>query len=266
MRKSSLVLLLALAVLVVPIAGFASHQFNDVPNSHTFHNAIDWMKDNNITVGCNPPVNNEYCPEGNVTRGQMAAFMKRLAENRVVDADTASRAATAANAEALGGVAPAGYQGWMASNEIFETLPPASTPTDIGGVDNFEVPERGGVLFAQADFTLESTFSGDVAIVWLEFDRNGLCSSPILPQSAAVHIFDTDVLATFGVSALAPVNAGRHRVDLCALTNGDVSAVLGTVTLSWVEGGTPGVAGTDTTTGPSPAEKLAELETLAGSR
>jgi hypothetical protein len=70
------------------LAVFASHQFNDVPNSHTFHNAIAWMKDNNITVGCNPPGNTNYCPDDNVTRGQMSAFMKRLAENNVVDAAT----------------------------------------------------------------------------------------------------------------------------------------------------------------------------------
>jgi hypothetical protein len=30
-----------------------------------------------ITRGCNPPVNNKYCPDSNVTRGQMAAFLVR---------------------------------------------------------------------------------------------------------------------------------------------------------------------------------------------
>jgi hypothetical protein len=86
---ATLVLTAAVAVLVaVPTAVWASHQFTDVPNSHTFHNAIDWMKTNNITVGCNPPANTQYCPDDNVTRGQMAAFMKRLAENQVVDAGT----------------------------------------------------------------------------------------------------------------------------------------------------------------------------------
>jgi hypothetical protein len=75
-------------LLAAPTAVWAAHQFTDVPNSHTFHNAIDWMKTNNITVGCNPPSNTQYCPDDNVTRGQMAAFMKRLAENQVVDAGT----------------------------------------------------------------------------------------------------------------------------------------------------------------------------------
>ena len=30
-----------------------------------------------ITVGCNPPENDLFCPRNNVTRGQMAAFMRR---------------------------------------------------------------------------------------------------------------------------------------------------------------------------------------------
>ena len=30
-----------------------------------------------ITRGCNPPANTNYCPDGHVTRGQMAAFLNR---------------------------------------------------------------------------------------------------------------------------------------------------------------------------------------------
>jgi hypothetical protein len=30
-----------------------------------------------ITRGCNPPTNDRYCPDDNVTRGQMAAFLTR---------------------------------------------------------------------------------------------------------------------------------------------------------------------------------------------
>jgi hypothetical protein len=32
-----------------------------------------------ITKGCNPPTNDRFCPESNVTRGQMAAFLRRAA-------------------------------------------------------------------------------------------------------------------------------------------------------------------------------------------
>jgi hypothetical protein len=77
-----------LAVMSVGSLAYASHGFEDVPDSHTFHNAIDWMKDSGITVGCNPPANTEYCPEEGVTRGEMAAFLARAAASRTFDAGT----------------------------------------------------------------------------------------------------------------------------------------------------------------------------------
>lgn len=76
----------AVGVLTASSVALASHTFNDVDSNSVFHEAITWLKEAGVTVGCNPPSNTEYCPEDNVTREQMAAFMKRLAENRVVDA------------------------------------------------------------------------------------------------------------------------------------------------------------------------------------
>jgi subtilisin family serine protease len=38
---------------------------------------IAWMSAKGITRGCNPPANNWYCPNGSVTRDQMAAFLTR---------------------------------------------------------------------------------------------------------------------------------------------------------------------------------------------
>ncbi len=35
------------------------------------------MAEEGITRGCNPPVNDRYCPDARVTRGQMAAFLVR---------------------------------------------------------------------------------------------------------------------------------------------------------------------------------------------
>jgi hypothetical protein len=85
-RWTLLLTVMATVLISVPTAVWASHQFTDVPDSHIFHTGISWMKDHNITVGCNPPANTQYCPDDNVTRGEMATFMKRLAENQVVDA------------------------------------------------------------------------------------------------------------------------------------------------------------------------------------
>ena len=51
-------------------------QFADDDNS--VHQAnIDKIYAAGITVGCNPPLNNQYCPGDSITRGQMAAFIAR---------------------------------------------------------------------------------------------------------------------------------------------------------------------------------------------
>jgi Tol biopolymer transport system component len=42
-----------------------------------FEGDIDRLGTAGVTKGCNPPTNNRYCPTGNVTRGQMAAFLHR---------------------------------------------------------------------------------------------------------------------------------------------------------------------------------------------
>ena len=84
----TLLALLAGFALVVPTAGWAADKFKDVPDSDIFHDDIAWMADAGVTKGCNPPANDEFCPGDNVRRETMAAFMRRLAENRVVDAAT----------------------------------------------------------------------------------------------------------------------------------------------------------------------------------
>jgi hypothetical protein len=80
------------ALLAVPIGVFASHSFTDVPDSNTFHTQIGRVKGAGITAGCTATT---YCPDANVTRGQMAAFLARtggrvsydLFGNTVVAAD-----------------------------------------------------------------------------------------------------------------------------------------------------------------------------------
>jgi hypothetical protein len=51
--------------------------FDDVPTSHTFFADVEWLAAEAITLGCNPPDNDLFCPGDVVTRGQMAAFLHR---------------------------------------------------------------------------------------------------------------------------------------------------------------------------------------------
>jgi len=50
--------------------------FSDVPASSEFYKQIEWLKHTGITTGTTPTT---FSPSANVTRGQMAAFMYRLA-------------------------------------------------------------------------------------------------------------------------------------------------------------------------------------------
>ncbi|MEA2000619.1 MAG: putative Ig domain-containing protein [Actinomycetota bacterium] len=63
----------------------AAPGFTDVPEGHVFETQINWLAEQGITKGCNPPVNDRFCPDDPVTRGQMAAFLVRALDLRDVD-------------------------------------------------------------------------------------------------------------------------------------------------------------------------------------
>jgi hypothetical protein len=63
-----------IAALLVPSAAWASHQFTDVPTSHTFHGDIARAKEAGLTAGCSATT---FCPDDPVSRGQMTAFLGR---------------------------------------------------------------------------------------------------------------------------------------------------------------------------------------------
>ena len=54
----------------------AVDRFND-DDGHVFEDAIQKIAAARVTMGCNPPHNNEYCPDDSVTRAQMATFLTR---------------------------------------------------------------------------------------------------------------------------------------------------------------------------------------------
>jgi Peptidase family M23/S-layer homology domain len=51
-------------------------QFRD-DDGNTHEANIEKIYAAGITKGCNPPTNNEYCPQRSITRGEMAAFISR---------------------------------------------------------------------------------------------------------------------------------------------------------------------------------------------
>jgi len=57
-----------------------SAEFLDDDDS-VFENDIRMLATAGITLGCNPPTNNRFCPDDPVTRGQMASFLARAIRN-----------------------------------------------------------------------------------------------------------------------------------------------------------------------------------------
>jgi hypothetical protein len=70
------VMAVAMAVMGVAVYGgvtIATDDFTDVPNGAFYHDDVGWAKDRLITGGCG---GGKYCPNQDVTRGQMATFLE----------------------------------------------------------------------------------------------------------------------------------------------------------------------------------------------
>ena len=66
-----------LALGAGPLHELSSPPYADVSFDDIFGSEIDWLGDQDISQGCDPPDNDRYCPGEEVTRGQMAAFLVR---------------------------------------------------------------------------------------------------------------------------------------------------------------------------------------------
>jgi S-layer family protein len=75
MRRKTIVLIGGVAILLSALAVYANHIFSDVPPGAIYHNQVEWIFNRGVTSGCAPGL---YCPDANVTRAQMAIFMRNL--------------------------------------------------------------------------------------------------------------------------------------------------------------------------------------------
>jgi hypothetical protein len=69
-----------LAAFLVRALGYTDNGGGDLfidDNGNTFEGDIDRLGTAGVTRGCNPPANTQYCPNEDVTREQMAAFLRR---------------------------------------------------------------------------------------------------------------------------------------------------------------------------------------------
>jgi hypothetical protein len=142
----------------------ASHNFSDVPDSAFFHDFVQFLVDNGITVGCAPGL---FCGEQAVTRGQVAVFLKRLSDlvDQKVNAQmaglSAQVAALDANLAAFEVVHHAGNVNDATEHTNVVVCPAGKRPLGAGGSTTM------------VDFFLTSTVIGATAVsVRWESDNN----------------------------------------------------------------------------------------------
>jgi hypothetical protein len=203
----------ATALIVAPLTAVATHTFNDVPDSHTFHGDIEWLEAAGVTKGCNPPANTQYCPDDDVTRGQMSAFMRRLAENRVVDADKVD----GKDASVLAGVTAAQGYDWFAGAGNVDL---SATGTVIAET-SIAAPAAGHLILIGNATVGNSPTAGSFYTIWIEVDEGtcgldgtGVPSNGVNGATTLVADGTADDYSA-GVSGVAQVSEGDHTVTLC---------------------------------------------------
>lgn len=154
------------------------------------------MGEAGITLGCNPPLNSNYCPDDYVTRAQMAAFMHRLAVNRVVDAATV---------EGLTAEDLVGQQGVPGPPGV-----PAEGPLNV---HHSEFTPVGGAEIVRS--------AGSVAI-----PNGGEMVAPVvLPQGVAITSIEVWVLADFDDQVLNVTLNRAHKTSGPYQLLGSVAAI-----------------------------------------
>jgi len=208
LKKSTLLAVVVAVLMAVPLTLYASHQFQDVPNSHTFHTAIDFMAANGITQGCNPPANTNYCPDDPVTRGQMAGFLKRFHDTFV----------------AGGGIG------------LGLAIREPSAPPDGGSgvvdqlVMNLNIPQSGALVL-QSSLQLANFTAQDALACGINF---GTATNTVFPSSFRFVDLITPSVATCDTMTAVGVDPGSLIVRLVVLEalgttealQGGISAVL----------------------------------------
>lgn len=68
-------------LIVAEIMEAEMARFKDVPEDHPHYKAIEWLADEEITSGINPPDNDLFGPDQPVTRAQFATMLRRYWQN-----------------------------------------------------------------------------------------------------------------------------------------------------------------------------------------
>lgn len=75
--RKLMMLMAVIALMAIPTAVMAAGGTFTDDDTSIFEADIEWMAATGVTLGCNPPANDNFCPGDSVSRGAMAAFMHR---------------------------------------------------------------------------------------------------------------------------------------------------------------------------------------------
>ncbi len=228
-RAMSLLVGGLLVVLLVPIGAAAIDRFTDVPSESVFHEDVAWLADSGVTRGCNPPANDQFCPAEPVTRGQMAAFLHRLATARVVDAATVG-GLSADDLMATGAQATV-YHAYAGADAIPDGATVTLATLNLSAPGDGAIQVTGSVSFASP--TLTDYADG---LVWLSFDSD-LCDTPGTGQQLWTTFPGTDNATSI---AAIGMDKGAHVVRLCGWSVGEPPVVSGDLVVIWVPGNATG--------------------------
>lgn len=220
---------LAVALAMIPVGVYAATQtFGDVPESDWAFDDVEWLAAKGLTNGCGD--GSIFCPDGNVTRREIAAFTHRqelLLGTRIAAA-------------------------WSQDVAV-----PDDTDTLLAS-GYITVPTAGGFVSAIASVGFDG---GDAyqqyGWVWLEANNGGACDgSNVIASSAA---YDTYLIQFETITALGGFEGlvGEKRVDVCAWGIGTATAWTTELQLTWVAAG---AEGGDFVVPASPATSGADLE------
>ncbi len=248
-----LLLVAAFALLLVPVAALGAGTFDDVASDNVFKGDIDWLASAGVTKGCNPPSNTKFCPEQNVTRQQMAAFMHRLAVNKVVDAKTAltadnadhaTRADSAISADELDQKDAATYRTIVGGNGCAGTGCADSTALQMKAYAPVTInAPMSGVLTLNFSLDAENaTTANNLLEAWVAVDQttNGGCGDWFFgPVNSVGNMnnflwLEPPILAmTASGASVVEVGTGSHTVKVCALSTGGITVQAVGLNATW---------------------------------
>lgn len=210
------------ALIVAPLSAIATHTFEDVSTSQTFHEDIAWLEASGVTKGCNPPDNNLYCPDDEVTRGQMSAFMRRFAQYIGAEDGTPAQAD---NADTVDGRNARDLLTRAVTRRSADeaNLPLGQLP-DYTNVSSVEIvaPSDGAIV---VHYSLSAERAASSTAFRIGVSRGNNCSNVDGNTHVYGSLAENSLWDTAAGSATFSVASGTHSFTLCGHTEAAAATV-----------------------------------------